>query len=380
MDDQKAFWYDMIVEEGFISDGKHAVEAIELAPEQEALCETPSGDILGLVGVINENELYVKGNLLDQNFTSLCEFGLVASGRIYALYTSADGKVLCYLGSGFKVSQAVVLTAGHVCAPITVKDGVTYTFQAAYMNFKPDTSGTIGEESPNYPYCYRLRLLQHPALHQLNCGYVLKDGTVQPWTPPNDFSFLTLDDDRGGNAERFRSISYVYPVITPHVLHGNCFVIGYPGVLSPSTLALNYPNLKYETVTRIFAGFQKKTVSFGVTTGLAFNSITGENLNLIHHNANAIPGDSGGLFLAYNESRDIQGFSGIHVGGVLAINQNCVLSTTNINLALSYFNAISIDTQDFMLMDRARLQPYYNHFVQQLPQTVRDTFVNFFFE
>ena len=73
---------------------------------------------------------------------------------------------------------------------------------------------------------------------------------------------------------------------------------------------------------------------------------------------------SGGLFFILGGPI---GFSGIHVGGNRQISQNFVIPTSNFNLALYYFRAISINTEDFKAMDPASLKPYYDHFASRLP-------------
>lgn len=44
-------------------------------------------------------------------------------------------------------------------------------------------------------------------------------------------------------------------------------------------------------------------------------------------------------------------------------------------LALSYFKAISIDTNDFKAMDPSALKPYYDHFSAHLSQEITSKFL-----
>ena len=73
-----------------------------------------------------------------------------------------------------------------------------------------------------------------------------------------------------------------------------------------------------------------------------------------------------------------RGFAGIHVGGSTAISQNFAISVSNVNLALSYFNAIATATKDYLSMDADRLRPYYSDFENHLPRLVQDKFATFF--
>jgi len=111
-----------------------------------------------------------------------------------------------------------------------------------------------------------------------------------------------------------------------------------------------------KTPPTLFGGFAQKTVSVGTF---------GEpQTNLHTHNAPTIQGTSGGLLVPFADGP--QGFAGIHVGGAGEISLNFAIQSTNINLAISYCDAIATHTNEYRLMNRDRLKDYVDGVTEQL--------------
>jgi len=208
----------------------------------------------------------------------------------------------------------------------------------------------------------------------LEYSYALPDGTLNAWIQ-DDFCFLQLEDLRKHPVE-FTALSFVYPIINPPAIQTRIFVTGFPGYISEADLTGQYPTLQvpYRDLLVTFGGFVNKVVSFGTVTQPPQPA---HHANLVHHTASTIPGMSGGL-VHYLGGAPFKGFNGIHVGGAHSLNQNFSIPVTNVNLALYYFKSISIDTQDFLSMDRDSLRPYYDHFANQLPPQIIAQFADFF--
>lgn len=373
MDPDKAFKYDLrVIHSGFVANGKHTKTT---SPKKEALCVSKSLDLVGLVAITSKEGLLVQGLPLDENSVSLAEFGLDATGAIFTLYRDGEGRDRWFCGTGFKVSPTIVATEAHVCASDLKFEGKDYSLQAVYISFQNDLGPVVHGNIPTSPFFFRLQVIEPPPFHPLVYGYTRKNGSFETWDPSDDFCFLVFADNRTGRLGYFNQFSFVYPIISPFVPHGDSIVIGFPGRLKEREFKNDYPEkeypgLNFDDICDTFGGFDRKSVSFGITTQ--------ETYNLLHHNAPTIPGISGGLFLAHHGNKAAKGFSGIHVGGATEINQNFAIPTTNVNLALYYFKAISIATEDFRSMEPARLQSYYNHFNAQLPQEIHAKFNGFF--
>ena len=276
------------------------------------------------------------------------------------VYVEWSGALECC--SGFKVSQMIVLSARHVCSP-TFTDRLTgevYNLDQVYIDFSDLRPTQLGDVV-NSDLCFTLEIIPHPAnVPPIDYSYILPDGTSDRWTP-DDFCFLRLCDNRR-HREKFQEFAYVYPIISPALPNINCLVLGFSDFMDEATFLTEYPGLKvsYRQIHDTFSGFNSKVASLGVPTQMSHNR------NLWYHNAPSLPGMSGGMFRAY-DAKTPKGFSGVHVGGCEQIKKNFAVHVTNVSLALNYFKAISIDSQDFQTMDRASLKPYYDHFANQLP-------------
>lgn len=364
---------DTIVIRGFTINGYHTVKIPEVAPQEEVLCQVANHQIVGLVAVVLKNGLCVGGDLLDYQQAKHCEFAVESAGKIYAFYQATTNKEdrVCYIGSGFKVSPTVIAAAAHVCPSIMTDEDtkVTYQLEAVYINLFDDQAGLSHTNVPLSRNCYKLKVLPPPQFQELSYAYTGPGGALCHWRTPNDFCFLMLDDPRViPQRARFEDYSFIYPVLAPLTPKMECFVVGYPGFVNPKTWPAEGPD--YDDVRTTFAGFDRKVISFGVATAH-------ENEIFHRHNCPTLKGCSGGLFFAYGGT-PLKGFSGIHIGGVSELNENFAIPTTNPNLALYYFKAISIDTKDFKSMDATRLKPYYDHFSAQLSNDIRANFAGFF--
>ena len=143
-----------------------------------------------------------------------------------------------------------------------------------------------------------------------------------------------------------------------------------PATSARRTLSESTPGVNYSDAFFTFGGFRQKTVSIG-TFGAPEN-------NLYTHDAPTVQGTSGGLLVPFADGP--QGFAGIHVGGAGDLSLNFAIQSTNVNLAISYCDAIATHTQDHLLMDRNHLKEYVNGVKQHLPLLLEAKFTTWFSE
>ena len=177
---------------------------------------------------------------------------------------------------------------------------------------------------------------------------------------PTEYSYTPLMVPRSSGGKtissfllslrRFREIPFLFQ-------HGElCAVVAYPGRFGEKEFGEKSPEVDNRDAYHSFGGFAQKTVSIGC--------FRAPETNLHTHDAPTIQGTSGGLLVPFADGP--QGFAGIHVGGAGEISLNFAIQSTNINLAISYCDAIATHTNEYRLMNRDRLKDYVDGVTEQL--------------
>ena len=218
------FLYDILVRPvSQAVNGRYGSHSKERTRDSGALCQTFNGKLIGLVAVNKTRGLRAGGKPLSQSHpekNKRCEHAVTVSGKVYALYDAPSKKPedsVCLVGSGFKVSPSVFVTASHVCQHQYTeekKDKTTgavisttiYDLKAVYVTFESETDEINADNIHELDYCFPMKVIPPPAYPPPAIDYTYNGGF---WDPQNDFVFLRLQPCQ--NQQEFLDVPFTTP-------------------------------------------------------------------------------------------------------------------------------------------------------------------------
>ncbi|CAF5206035.1 unnamed protein product, partial [Rotaria magnacalcarata] len=174
------------------------------------------------------------------------------------------------------------------------------------------------------------------------------------------------------------------PILFPYpsIIHGSCFVIGYPAFCNLKQFSSlyvfsaeqsktmndnekqDYLRLIYEQTRVTMGNFVQRIVSIGVIT-----SLTTQDDQIDTHTAPTLPGFSGGPIVKYHtfdpslKQKNVEFFSGVHLGASPTKQCNYWLNTTKKGFALLYAKSILCEEElrPFVIKYKHYLMPFLNY-------------------
>ncbi|CAF4770373.1 unnamed protein product [Rotaria socialis] len=174
------------------------------------------------------------------------------------------------------------------------------------------------------------------------------------------------------------------PILFPYpsIIHGSCFVIGYPAFYNLEQFSSlyvfsaeqsktmndnekqDYLRLIYEQTRVTMGNFVQPIVSIGVIT-----SLTTQDDQIDTHTAPTLPGFSGGPIVKYHtfdpslKQKNVEFFSGVHLGASPTKQCNYWLNTTKQGFALLYAKSILCEEElrPFVIKYKHYLMPFLNY-------------------
>jgi len=365
------------------ADGLHA--SLEQALEEEVLAVSPtSGKMLGLVALHDPEkdekaQLRVGGKQLRTELSQRCSYAVDLVGKVYVRFESIGYDYRFGVGTCFKISPSLLLTARRVVPETTwldvqkQVDGKLQTFRVPFrrkglhVTFRSSTRLINPRLLSGDEDCHAVTVLPSPQYpKQLAYCFPLPNGQQKGWDA-DDFCVLRLDNNTSSQSSPFHSRPFTYPDASEIQPVQEVFVVGYPAQLTRSRASIEYPQLDAEDIAINFGGFGAITETPDIG-------------NFIYHNAPTLPGFSGGMASTFSSSGIVRPgfFSGIHVGGSSKLSQNFVIPTTNPNLASAYFDAIAIQSEEYNALKKPLLKPFYSLHRETLSDAIRDTLDPFF--
>lgn len=272
------------------------------------------------------------------------------TGRIFARYI-CQGKHKWYIGSGFKVSNNLVVTAYHVIKPTHTDESVTphvdYTLERIF--FFPVHDSNVKNPLREYKgdtRMFEMELVADDPGHRqpITFSGPEKDNSVI-WKNGHDFAFLRLKDSR---KKEFDAHPFYIPrpPVQPSTPQ-SCVVVGYAGRIDEEKFkedytAKNIP-ITFEKVCEAFEDFGLRTASTG--TGFYHG-------NIYRHTAPTLRGTSGGLFHYGDLTPEDRYFDGVHIGGSNSMTTNFTYPTSATEFFNSYSKALEIVGEDITTVAR----------------------------
>lgn len=326
----------------------------------------PSGLLEGQILKLN-NSGKLFGDVLFPDMKKRLEHIAAVVGIIYAGYkTDGNDELEYWSGSGFRVSEDVIITAEHVVKPIHQDGAKTYKLEKIYVFFGADATEdkeiSSNQLSANDDAFELKPLSREVDSHFKDLMKFQAEGKEDfEWKTLNDFSFLKFADRKPTTS------SFALPV-SPKTFEKltettNCFVIGYPGHVSLVKFKEDYGSdagqveTLYEAVRQQMQNFEHKIISVGVCTH-------GTPGGLLAHRCPTLRGTSGGLFGILDD--DEIKFAGVHIGGSKRMDNNFAVPANMPAFVYSYMR--NVVTKDFLEKNKGALQPLLEYY-EQLKKT-----------